>query len=281
MPSTHAASLDEACRIRLGDLFSEVDHGERSVARDRAAPPGGARGGRPRGILPACRDEPRLRPVGDQPADRGARARGRPAARRALARRRSRRADRGGRARPAALRRDPRPSEGGPGRRRGARRRAVGRVARRHHAIGRRAHPPGPDAAVSRSTGPTSGCARRGARRPPALRRGRARRRRPELRRAAAAARAVRGVRADERPVRARRPARRADVIPRRPRGDAADRPHRVPRARARRGAAACAWDRARVRVPIRRQRDDPGARRRRRRRGGAAGARRRPGRTS
>ena len=169
MPSTHAASLDEACRIRLGDLFSEVDHGERSVARDRAAPPGGARGGRPRGVLPACRDEPRLRPVGDQPADRGARARGRPAARRALARRRSRRADRGGRARPAALRRDPRPSEGGPGRRRGARRRAVGRVARRHHAVGRRSHPPGPDAAVCGRLAGRHAASRRGGRRPPAL----------------------------------------------------------------------------------------------------------------
>ena len=42
------------------------------------------------------------------------------------------------------------------------------RAARRHHAVGRRAHPPGPDAAVCRSTGRTSHCVP--SRRPPTSR---------------------------------------------------------------------------------------------------------------
>src|SRR4051794_9081150 len=62
-PPIAACSLTVAFRIAFGELFFEADRDGESVARDRAAPPGGARGGRPRRVVPARRDEPRLRPV--------------------------------------------------------------------------------------------------------------------------------------------------------------------------------------------------------------------------
>ena len=191
-----------------GELSFSMNHGVRSLARDRGSASGGARRGSPRGILSAGGRAARLRPVGDQRADRRTRADHRTTAGRALARRRARGADRGRRGRPRARTRDPREARGRRSRRRNAGRRKRIAASRRDHRVGRDPRLAGAPPTLRRrlARGPDQADRGFGIRSRP-LPGSRARSARALLRRASRTPGPLRDDRAAHRSLRARRPA--------------------------------------------------------------------------